>query len=135
MRCETTMAEFRSAWLPHIPDAALNRLVELLESGSPLLIHGAFTKAIPMGCLASHIAWNHPTCSHLDEEAGVHWLTRVARLNPATSKLIVAWDSLEPTDLELRPALLHACREECERRANNSSPVSHESGCVPCEAY
>ena len=56
-------------------------LVDLLAKASPLLIHGsAFTKAIPMGCLASHVAWNHPeTCRH-QQEAGVVWLTKIAGL-------------------------------------------------------
>src|SRR5947209_17663023 len=54
------VAEFRADWLPHVTDAGLDRLITLLAKASPLLIHGAFTKAIPMGCIASHVAWNHP---------------------------------------------------------------------------
>ena len=30
----------RSSWLPNITDAGLDRVVDLLEKGSPLLIHG-----------------------------------------------------------------------------------------------
>ena len=54
------LGELRSAWLPHITEAGLDRLVDLLEKSSPLLIHGCFTRAMPMGCLATHIAWHHP---------------------------------------------------------------------------
>src|SRR3954452_8785179 len=82
------LAELRAAWLPNITDAGLDHLIDLLEKGSPLLIHGSFTRAVPMGCLATHIAWNHPATSALNVEAGICWLNRVAGLNPATSQVI-----------------------------------------------
>ena len=67
------LGELRAAWLPHIPDAALDRLCDLLDKGSPLLISGCFTKALPMGCLASHIAWHHPmTCEQTVDLATIH---------------------------------------------------------------
>ena len=44
------IAEFRTAWLPHVSDEGLARITDLLEKASPLLIHGAFTRAVPMGC-------------------------------------------------------------------------------------
>lgn len=116
------IAEFRTAWLPNVSDEGLSRLVELLEKSSPLLIHGAFTRAVPMGCLASHIAWNHEaTCRH-QHEAGVLWLTRVAKLNPATSAVILAWDRGGMADYELRSQLLAACRNEQEFRAAECEP-------------
>ena len=112
------LTEFRVAWLPNVSDSGLSRLVELLESGSPMLIRGAFTRAVPMGCLASHIAWNHPETRDLgDAEAGVLWLTRVAKLNPATSAVILAWDREGPLDRDLLARLLTACRDEQDRRA------------------
>ena len=80
------LKELRDGWFPHTTDAGLDRLITLLESGSPLLIHGAFTRAMPMGCLATHIAWNHPETAEFSLDAGVAWLTRVAGLNPATSQ-------------------------------------------------
>jgi hypothetical protein len=46
--------ELRTAWMPNLTDPGLDRLIELLEKGSPFLIHGCFTKTAPMGCLASH---------------------------------------------------------------------------------
>jgi|SRR5579883_258728 len=116
-----TIAEFRTAWLPHVTDAGLNRLIELLEKASPLLIHGAFTRAVPMGCLASHIAWSHPATRHLHEEAGIHWLSRVAGLNPATSTVILDWDRCGVYDWDLRDELLAACRDERARRTSDSS--------------
>jgi hypothetical protein len=112
------LTEFRTAWLPNVSDSGLSRLVELLESGSPMLIRGAFTRAVPMGCLASHIAWNHPETRDLgDAEAGVLWLTRVAKLNPATSAVILAWDREGVLDRDLLAGLLRACRDEQARRA------------------
>ena len=78
------LGELRSAWLPNITDAGLDRLLELLDRSSPLLISGCFTRAIPMGCLASQAAWNHPATAHLNVEAGITWLHQVAGLNPAT---------------------------------------------------
>ncbi len=108
--------EFRDAWLPHISDAGLDRLVQLLETASPLLIHGSFIRALPMGCLATHIAWHHPKTEHLQTEAGVIWLTRVAQLNPATSCVILAWDRRGLHDWALRDTLLSECRAEVRRR-------------------
>ena len=59
---------------------SLERLIEMLEKNSPLLIHGCFTKAIPMGCLATHVAWNHPRTCHLTLDAGISWLHRYAEV-------------------------------------------------------
>lgn len=110
----TTQAidEFRTAWLPHVTDSGLARVGSLLAAASPLLIHGAFTKAMPMGCLASHIGWHHPLTANWDDQAGVRWLAKVARLNPATSRLVLRWDRGGVHDLELRHALLDACAAE-----------------------
>src|SRR4051812_15723349 len=115
------LVEFRTRWLPHATDAGLTRLVELLEKGSPLLVHGAFTKALPMGCLASHIAWNHPQTCRFDHEAGIVWLARVARLNPAPSAVILAGDRHGSGDFQLRSELLEACRDE--RAAREATPA------------
>ena len=116
MSTEHTLNEFRTAWLPHVTDAGLGRLIELLERGSPLLIHGAFSRACAMGCLATHIAWHHPETCTLNDEAGVCWLTRVAELNPATSLVILAWDRAGAGDWELRSELLTACKQELSLR-------------------
>lgn len=110
------LSEFRSDWLPHVSDSGLRRIVELLRSGSPLLIHGSFARCVPQGCIASHIAWHHPATRHLNLEAGVAWLTGVAGLNPATSRVIQAWDNRGAIDWELRAALLEACEQEHQRR-------------------
>ena len=127
------LTEFRTKWLPHISDSGLIRIAQLLESGSPFLIHGAFTKAVPMGCLASHIGWNHPvTCALTDEEAGVRWLTRVAGLNPATSAVILAWDRSGVHDADLRHRLLTACREEQARRVEEPVVV-HDADLQTCD--
>ncbi|MBA4067065.1 MAG: hypothetical protein C0501_25820 [Isosphaera sp.] len=110
------VAEFRDEWLPHTTDAALGRVTDLLRKASPLLIHGAFTRAVPMGCLASHLAWNHPATCRFGHEAGAVWLTKVAGLNPATSSLILAWDRAGLADFDLRSELLAACLAEQARR-------------------
>ncbi|MBP3954714.1 hypothetical protein J8F10_05375 [Gemmata sp. G18] len=110
------VSEFRVEWLPHVTKDGLSRIIELLEKDSPLLIHGAFTRTMPMGCLASHIAWNHPQTCKYQHEAGVMWLSRVAKLNPATSSVILAWDRHGAADFSLRSDLLEACLEEQQRR-------------------
>lgn len=120
MQTTNPLAEFRAAWLPHTTDAGLARVTELLEKASPLLIHGTFARAVPLGCLASHIAWNHPQTCQYQQEAGIMWLARVANLNPATSAVILAWDQHGTGDYELRAALLEACREEAVRRESEA---------------
>jgi len=117
MPARDPLTEFRTDWLPHATDEGLARLADLLAKASPLLIHGAFTRAMPMGCLASHVAWNHPLTCKLQQEAGAVWLTKVAGLNPATSAVIVAWDRDGHANFELRTQLLAACNEELARRA------------------
>ena len=120
------LKELRDGWFPHTTDAGLDRLVSLLETGSPLLVHGAFTKAMPMGCLATHIAWHHPETAEYSMDAGIAWLTRVAGLNPATSQVIRAWDCGGQNDWELRHALLAACKDERARR-QLAEPVEAEA--------
>ncbi len=119
-----SLREFETQWLPHVTEPGLNRLVALLESGSPLLIHGAFTKACAMGCLATHIAWHHPATKNSHDEAGVLWLTRVAGLNPATSLVLLDWDRLGAGDWHLRSRLLDACRHELAERNGEPAEAS-----------
>jgi hypothetical protein len=121
--------ELREKWFPHTTDEGLARVIQLLESGSAFLIHGAFTRAMPMGCLATHIAWHHPETCEFSLDAGIMWLSRVAGLNPATSYVIQAWDHGGTYDWNLRSELLEACREELTRRTEK--PV--ESPNPPCE--
>jgi hypothetical protein len=124
MHLAPCLKELREDWFPHTTDAGLDRLIDLLESGSPLLIHGAFTRALPMGCLATHIAWHHPDTADLSIDAGIAWLTHIAGLNPATSQVIRAWDCGSPLDWELRSNLLAACREERQRRTDVTPPAA-----------
>lgn len=117
--------ELRFSWLPHINDAGLGRLMDLLEKNSPLLIHGCFTRAVPMGCLATHIAWHHPHTRHLTLDAGITWLHHIAGLNPATSHVLREWDGRGVHDLELRAELLSIFRkEQLLRRSQKSSVVA-----------
>ena len=108
--------ELRTSWLPNITDQGLDRLIDLLEKGSPLLIHGSFTRALPMGCLATHIAWNHPATAHLTMDAGICWLHQVADLNPATSLVIREWDRCGALDYEIRSWLLVELKEQRRSR-------------------
>ncbi len=119
MPLSACLEELRNEWFPHITDAGLDRIVELLQQGSPLLIHGAFTRAPAQGCIASHIAWHHPRTCQLTQEAGITWLGRIAGLNPATSKVIAAWDTEGNHNYTLRTALLEACKEERDRRQSD----------------
>ena len=126
--------EFETAWLPHVTDAGLTRLTELLAANSPLLIHGSFTRACAMGCLATHIAWHHPRTAHLNDDAGIQWLTRVAKLNPATSAVILAWDR-SGGEWATRAELLDASRRELARRTDADeydSAECEEAEACPC---
>lgn len=124
------IAEFRTSWLPHVTAAGLGRLIDLLGKASPLLIHGAFTRARPMGCLATHVGWNHPRTTRAGDEAGVLWLCRVAGLNPATSAVIQAWDRAGANDFALRTGLLAACEAEAARRA--ADPAEADEPAAVC---
>ena len=108
--------ELQASWFPNLTDSGLDRLIDLLQTGSPLLIHGCFTRAMPMGCLATHAAWHHPRTCHMAHEAGVLWLTRVAGLNPATSLVVREWDTRAAQDFAVRDELLAAFRAERESR-------------------
>ena len=108
--------ELKTSWLPNITDAGLDRLIDLLEKGSPLLIHGSFTRAVPMGCLATHIAWNHPKTAQLTLDAGICWLNRIAGLNPATSQVVREWDRCADFDYEIRCELAAVFRKERDTR-------------------
>jgi hypothetical protein len=114
------LRELQTKWFPNLTDEALDRLIDMLESGSPLLIHGCFTKATPMGCLATHAAWHHPRTAHLTSDAGIFWLTRVAGLNPATSHVIREWDCRVNDAWQLRAEMAEAFRTE--RRARELQP-------------
>ena len=116
MASQSPLAEFRDRWLPHTTDSGLSRLIQLLEAGSPLLIHGTFARACAQGCIATHIGWHHPDTRHLHDEAGVFWLTKVAGLNPATSAVIQEWDRGGVSDWGLRGELLRVCHAEVARR-------------------
>jgi hypothetical protein len=117
MLSRDSVCELRALWLPNITDSGLDRLIELLEQGSPLLVHGCFTRALPMGCLATHAAWHHPRTEHLTVDAGINWLHSVAGLNPATSGVIRDWDLAGPQGLEMRFELLQLFKEEREARS------------------
>jgi hypothetical protein len=118
------MRELQIRWFPNLTDQGLDRLIELLEAGSPLLIHGCFTKATPMGCLATHAGWHHPRTAHLTGDAGILWLSRVAGLNPATSHVLREWDCRVGEAWQLRDdfgQVFRAERRSRERRAEREA--------------
>ena len=116
--------ELRSIWLPNTSDSGLARIIDLLQKGSPLLLAGRFTAALPTGCLATHIGWHHPAVCHRDDDAGVLWLTRIAGLNPATSHVIREWDRHDPRDWTFRRDLLEVLIDERDRRRSVAEPES-----------
>jgi hypothetical protein len=124
MLSQECIHELNASWLPNITDAGLDRLVDLLEKGSPLLIHGSFTRAVPMGCLATHIAWNHPKTARMTLDAGVCWLNGVAGLNPATSLVIREWDRCADYDFDNRRELTSIFRQESDRRRQLQKPAA-----------
>ncbi len=130
MLSQACVRELRSAWLPNVTDAGLDHVIDLLEKGSPLLIHGSFTRAVPMGCLATRVAWNHPQTEHLTLDAGITWLNRVAGLNPATSQVIREWDACSASDWETRAELLTLLKEDRRRRQQAEQPVNRTESLV-----
>lgn len=108
--------EFQTAWLPNLNASALARLTEMVLSQSRFLIAGRFDGAVAQGCLATHAGWHHPATAHMDEEAGIGWLTRVAGLNPATSRVMLAWDAEWNDNHHFRVALGEALLAESLRR-------------------
>ena len=127
MLSRESVCELRALWLPNITDSGLDRLIELLEQGSPLLVHGCFTRSLPMGCLATHAAWHHPRTEHLTVDAGINWLHAVAGLNPATSSVIRDWDRAGPQGLEVRFELLRLFKEEHTAR-RQAAPAERPDG-------
>jgi hypothetical protein len=121
MLSKECLQELQTSWLPNITDKGLDRLIDLLEKGSPLLVHGSFTRAVPMGCLATQVAWNHPRTAHMTLDAGICWLNRVAGLNPATSLVIREWDRCGGADYEIRADLLVEFKEERRRRQGQAN--------------
>ena len=119
--------ELKSSWLPNITDVGLDRLIDLLEKGSPFLIHGSFTRAVPMGCLATHVGWNHPQTCKMTLDAGICWLNHVAGLNPATSHVIREWDRCAEFDYEMRCELLASFKKERKARRQLNDVVVVET--------
>ncbi len=125
MLSQECLHELHTYWLPNMSDKGLDRLIDLLEKSSPLLIHGSFTRAVPMGCLATHVAWNHPRTAHLTLDAGVCWLSNIARLNPATSLVIREWDRASHADFEYRADLLEVLKQSrLERQESQAKPIN-----------
>jgi hypothetical protein len=120
--------ELEQSWLPNITDSGLERIIDLLRKDSPLLIHGCFAKAVPMGCLATHIAWHHPVTEETTIDAGIFWLHHVAHLNPATSLIIREWDTRGRNNWDLRMDLVEAFDRELKRRQRAES---HHCSCEP----
>jgi hypothetical protein len=130
MLSQECLREFRTLWLPNITDTGLERLVDLLEKGSPLLIHGSFSRAFPMGCLATHIAWNHPATEQCVLDAGIIWLNRVAGLNPVSSRVIREWDQAQESDFEVRAELLTVLKEYRTERRNANRTAKRVCGAL-----
>lgn len=122
MLSQACRQELETTWLPNITDPGLDRVIDLLEKGSPLLIHGSFIRAVPQGCLATHIAWNHPRTAGLGHDAGIVWLSKVAGMNPALSRVIRDWDACSKCDWQMRADLLEILKQ-C-RQGRRTSKVA-----------
>lgn len=110
------LRELDQNWFPGTSQSALDHLIHLLETASPLLVHGCFTRVPPQGCLATQIAWHHEKTSHLGQDSGIIWLDQIAKLNPISSVVLSTWDMLGSRDVALRHALLEQFRLERRRR-------------------
>ena len=95
-----------------------------------MLVHGCFTRAVPMGCLATHVALNHPRTAHLTLDAGITWLHNVAGLNPATSHVIREWDRRGAADWEVRSELLAVLKEGRRTRQVTAHPANRVASLV-----
>lgn len=135
---ETVIDELNHRWFPGVTDTALDQVIRLLESASPLLVSGCFCKVPPQGCLATQIAWHHPRTRHLMHDAGIVWLDRIANLSPVTSSVLTYWDARGSEDVGYRHFLLDMFRGEKERRQTMvrpplaqmpSLPFSHLKAC------
>lgn len=113
---QSVMDELSHRWFPGAVDSAVDQVIRLLESASPLLISGCFCKLPPQGCLATQIAWHHPKTSHLGHDAGIVWLDRIANLSPVTSHVLTYWDARGAQDVAFRHLLLDQFRGEKARR-------------------
>jgi hypothetical protein len=131
MLSQECVRELKTAWLPNVTDNGLDRIIDLLEKGSPLLIHGCFTRSLPMGCLATHAGWHHPETAHLTVDAGITWLHHVAGLNPATSLVIRAWDCKGVNDWGVRSELLAHFKQERDARQGKATPRNRVAELVP----
>ena len=88
--------------------------------------NGCFTRRAADGMRsATHVGWNHPQTAHLNLDAGITWLYRVACLNPATSHVLREWDLPRATDLELRADLLSIFR--AKNATTDANPLSRRS--------
>lgn len=130
MLSQESVRELKVSWLPNLTDAGLNRLIDLLQQASPLLIHGCFTRAVPMGCLATHAGWHHPQTAHLTLDAGIRWLHHVAGLNPATSHVVRQWDACGNADFEVRAELLSHFQAERDARRRSAASTQYRK-CTP----
>jgi hypothetical protein len=129
MLAQSCLQELHHSWLPHVTESGLDRIIDLLEKGSPLLIHGSFTRAMPQGCLATQIAWHHPRTEHLNHDAGIIWLSQVVGINPATSRVIRNWDASTRCDWQMRADLLEVLKEY--RRGRQQCPAQPEETLTP----
>jgi hypothetical protein len=77
-----------------------------------------------MGCLATHVAWNHPRTNKLTLDAGICWLNQVAGLNPATSHVIREWDRCSECDYEMRRDLLAMFKQERAKRRHPPTEIA-----------
>ncbi|HUG94407.1 MAG TPA: hypothetical protein VML55_26485 [Planctomycetaceae bacterium] len=129
---DDAVREFRTHWLPSMTDAALGRLITMLERNDPRLVRNTWTGGSVMGCLATQAAWNDARADEFGVRAGPRWLYRVAGIAPMHSNVVRDWDqSIEhPFDAwQVRGQLLAMLREEHESRRVSSCPADGSESC------
>ena len=118
--------ELHHHWFPHLSDAALTRLIELLEICLPLLTYGCFNRGSFHACLSTQVVWHHHRTSHLHHDAGVVWLSEVVGISPARSHVVREWDVRASREEEIYQDLLDELLAERERRENILTPAPEQ---------
>ena len=113
--------ELEQSWLPNITDSGLERIIDLLRKDSPLLIHGCFTKAVPMG-----VAWRRTLpgiilSRNIARSMPAFIVSTTSHLNPATSLIIREWDARGRNNWDLHGFDRSFDRELRQRKMEASS--------------
>ena len=119
------MRELYLDWLPNITDEGLERLIELLSTQSPQLLHGSFIDDDDGGCLAEHAGRHHDLCGDR-KFPGLAFAMLVTEAR--ASAVITEWDKGDPRFAE---ELLRAFQNELVLRQRPSDVHRLRPSCHP----